>query len=638
MEPIKAVVAAIVESLAGEEKLSNDDDIKAEESAVVDGDEETKNVEVDMSFEFASMEASMHDSLGQAIALGDDEDVNEERTEDIKPDQAELNSVVIHATETASEERGDEKVKVEVIKVEPELIVEEPRKDGKHKRDEEDDSGDVDSTDVAAAKKVKPDTGEIVTLSTTATALPSLLEDPSHLLPSTLPLPTKPTVSTNLEGVPTGPRAGADLSAAPRETSRLRIYFASPIITAAPLPSLAKIDEVKSVSDAVLESSSSVEVSVVEVVEKPAAEEELISEAVVESAVAEDEDIDGVDVDGEPIVIVVEVPVQRDETVEEAIENDDDEVASALLARGVTPQPQVESDAVTLSLLSTPSLNTPREMPVHDSPDVAPASTNGGDSIHDGDVREVSVVPTETGAIPPPDPSADRISISYARNSRRIVLDAETIEKVAIFRAEGRIEVTVLIRPATIREGDELVQDDSRVCKGILVRSVLVPLFPFLSLIVLSRCQIEASDEELDDYVPIDRPALESAWRESDSSAEEVSPSDRLLPPIHHLLHHTQSSEGGLDVVSASRDSMTIVVHLDRLNPLSEPRWVKTGDVEGWVGQVGLANGMSSGWTGKITVTDPDPVRCYSFSFPSPMNSKTDASSRWIAADDSTCA
>ena len=53
---------------------------------------------------------------------------------------------------------------------------------------------------------------------------------------------------------------------------------------------------------------------------------------------------------------------------------------------------------------------------------------------------------------------------------------------------------------------------------------------------------------------------------------------------------------------------ITIAAYLDRMNPLTEARWVKTGDVEAWIAQLAVTNGTASKWKGKITVSDPDPV------------------------------
>lgn len=55
-------------------------------------------------------------------------------------------------------------------------------------------------------------------------------------------------------------------------------------------------------------------------------------------------------------------------------------------------------------------------------------------------------------------PSANRLSISYAAGSRRLVIDAGVVEKLKVFRGNGRIEVIVNIE----KDGDSAL-------KGILV-------------------------------------------------------------------------------------------------------------------------------------------------------------------------
>ena len=73
---------------------------------------------------------------------------------------------------------------------------------------------------------------------------------------------------------------------------------------------------------------------------------------------------------------------------------------------------------------------------------------------------------------------------------------------------------------------------------------------------------------------------------------------ESALPPLH-----------GTKVV-------TFHVFLDLENPLSMPRWVKTGDVDDWLQIMfgatmrsnAKGNGPPQGWEGKITVVDPDPV------------------------------
>jgi 20S proteasome subunit alpha 6 len=57
-----------------------------------------------------------------------------------------------------------------------------------------------------------------------------------------------------------------------------------------------------------------------------------------------------------------------------------------------------------------------------------------------------------------------------------------------------------------------------------------------------------------------------------------------------------------------------MIVHLDKDRPLSEPKWVKTGDVQEWLrsmfGRMFWVAGDAAedGWEKKIEVKDPDPV------------------------------
>ena len=121
----------------------------------------------------------------------------------------------------------------------------------------------------------------------------------------------------------------------------------------------------------------------------------------------------------------------------------------------------------------------------------------------------------------------------------------------------------------------------------------------------------------------MDRASLEDAWRQHERPNEDsVAPpavEEPLLPPLHHFLTHSSPNEASsLSIVpstSFTRPSFTIVAHLDRANPLTEARWVKTGEVENWILSLGIANGQDpkdpeqlSKWLGKISVVDPDQV------------------------------
>lgn len=75
-------------------------------------------------------------------------------------------------------------------------------------------------------------------------------------------------------------------------------------------------------------------------------------------------------------------------------------------------------------------------------------STYGGESSY-----QPVITPPKKGKTP----SANRLSISYAAGSRRLVVDAEVVEYLRVYRAEGRIEVHM-----------SLEKDDEEL-KGVLV-------------------------------------------------------------------------------------------------------------------------------------------------------------------------
>lgn len=53
-----------------------------------------------------------------------------------------------------------------------------------------------------------------------------------------------------------------------------------------------------------------------------------------------------------------------------------------------------------------------------------------------------------------------------------------------------------------------------------------------------------------------------------------------------------------------------LTAYLDRNKPLSEPKWVRTGDVEDLLLSVFAKNMEArSAWASKVEIVDPDPVR-----------------------------
>ncbi|KAI5475169.1 proteasome subunit alpha type 1 [Pseudohyphozyma bogoriensis] len=470
-------------------------------------------------------------------------------------------------------------------------------KKNKHGRDDEEEALVI--TDVTA-KKVKADTGEVVTLSSSVVDVPMDLSLPAK--PQTLAIPTGPAA----DRVVPPPAAG-------RENSRLRIYFSSPVSSSQYVVP-EKTARAPSVAASVKEEATSTPaLDVVKEVKKEDGEATSAagpSENGTTAEEAEDvdgEDVDGVAVDGEavdgeelsaqPVVEADSVPAS-DAPERDSDEDDSEAVSTALLSKSPAVEPVVlaeDDNAKKNDVDAAPSVTS-------ETSSYPPVPYPQGSSTA-GSERALSVAPVEP--LLPPEPAADRISISYARNTRRMVIDADVVEKVTIFRAEGRIEVSVRVLPATLGEGENAGLDVFRVCKGILV---------------------EALDPEADDYVVMDREALEDAWRGGDNYHDEERPAeedDTLLPPLHHLLDPNPpqpdpaallQGEGLAIAPGFNKSHITIVASLDRVNPLTEARWVKTGEVDAWILSLSISNGQDpkkkdgvSEWKGKIHVYDPDP-------------------------------
>ncbi|CDO74098.1 hypothetical protein BN946_scf185043.g148 [Trametes cinnabarina] len=148
-------------------------------------------------------------------------------------------------------------------------------------------------------------------------------------------------------------------------------------------------------------------------------------------------------------------------------------------------------------------------------------------------------------------PSANRLSISYAGATKRLVVDAEVVPKLKVFRAEGRLEVTL-----------SLQHDERGGLKGI----------------AMEGCS------EANTYVSLE-------------ISEQLEKDDPTVPPFSRAQVPSE---------------VHLLLYLDKEKPLSEPRWVKTGDVQEWLRSMfgrmfWVAGDAADGWEKRIEVVDPDP-------------------------------
>ena len=431
-----------------------------------------------------------------------------------------------------------------------------------------------------------------------------------------LALPAKPQVLQ----IPTGPKNPGKAQVKKeddkeaKENSRLRIYFSSPIDPPA-VDKVAKL--IKKEADKPVPAEGGVAEPPKEVDAAGEAAEAVLSAAVeAETAAAAEEDVDGEDIDGE------EVDVDGEPVDGEAVPDEGAAEAEAMLvpARTLPVEPAKKETETAEAVAKAPSGQDCGVM--QEQTGVVETAVQGETTASQPptvDASVIAAVQSETQAEPevkdevelsPSLPSADRISISYARNTRRIVVDAAVVSVVRIHRAEGKIEVVVHLESALLVDG--ATADPFRACKGVLVERL--------------------SNEGGDEWVPVGRDELKVEPQGDDDAAsppDKESQAEELLPPLYSLLANQVGcegeSDGGLKLDSFTTGQITITALLAKANPLTEARWVKTGEVDAWIVSLGISSGVSvkdvkkpegklSEWKGKISVVDPDAVSRQSLS------------------------
>ena len=164
--------------------------------------------------------------------------------------------------------------------------------------------------------------------------------------------------------------------------------------------------------------------------------------------------------------------------------------------------------------------------------------------------------------------SANRLAISYASASRRILIDAKIVETLRVFRKEHRIEVEF-----NVEDGD-----DTEI-KGIIVGA---RNYPSGFRILIYFIQVEVLSEATKKYTPL-------------QLASETYGSDPMFPPL---------------LTAKFPSKLSLVIHLDTEKPIPEAKWVKTGDIHEWVRSTfgRIFSDVGGGWEKKIVVQDPDPA------------------------------
>ncbi|OWZ63227.1 hypothetical protein AYX15_04748 [Cryptococcus neoformans] len=163
-------------------------------------------------------------------------------------------------------------------------------------------------------------------------------------------------------------------------------------------------------------------------------------------------------------------------------------------------------------------------------------------------------------------PSWNRLSILWEDSRRRMCFDVDVVDKVRIWRKEGKIEVELKM-PETSEQEEGT---EARLPKGVLM---------------------ELWNKNEDRFVPYSIPDA--------SSLNSPTESDPTVPPFHLLSPN----------LSLDKKPLTVTVYLNQKNPLSEPKWLRTNTADAWLFEsFESRKGVDAGWRGKLEVVDPDPA------------------------------
>ncbi|WWD07175.1 hypothetical protein V865_005272 [Kwoniella europaea PYCC6329] len=256
-------------------------------------------------------------------------------------------------------------------------------------------------------------------------------------------------------------------------------------------------------------------------------------------------------------------------------------------------------------------------------------STIAGDQQNSQSHSQIAASSTQRSV-----PSTNRLSILYEKSLRRICIDSDVVEKVKIWRKEGRIEVELKDLEFESKEAQEI-----RLPKGILVESY------------------DSNDQR---YITLNSTSISTFFGQPDYTVPTED--GQSIPPFHKVLSTTVNSpsegqgdssevakinaaqngqnddndiiagseqaqnvkhdESQTQPASSSSSKITLTVYLNRKNPLSEPKWCRNNSADNWLyeqfgsrrieqdeenGVKGLGFG-SAGWKGKLEVMDPDPA------------------------------
>jgi hypothetical protein len=186
--------------------------------------------------------------------------------------------------------------------------------------------------------------------------------------------------------------------------------------------------------------------------------------AVPEIAISTDVEVPATDAEAAPIATEPpkedELPIPSDDTAAEAAANEDSSTSAV-----AAPPASAEETAAAIAQSAENAASAYKSRTRRRS---SVSSTDSRDTVH-------AFQPEVT-------PSMNRLSILYEGSQRRMCFDAEVVEKIKVYREQGRIEVVFAplgakaeVEAETVADGEEVKQEGGLLPKGYLVSLITRP-------------------------------------------------------------------------------------------------------------------------------------------------------------------
>ncbi|KAG8945439.1 hypothetical protein FRC04_000814 [Tulasnella sp. 424] len=299
---------------------------------------------------------------------------------------------------------------------------------------------------------------------------------------------------------------------------------------------------------------------------------------------------------------------------------------------GINPE-MADSVSASESAASTSVAQGPENATSPSSPQHEVIGTDGmEETAHPLKEHEAAPAPAHqaSNASRAPLPSPNRISISYAGSARRLVIDADVIESVRIKRGEGRIDVVLLLDNSappqagstlsTIKEEDHegalpKVGGGSDTAHGESVKPATDVLDRPSAPLPIVKPEPQDAHLVSPDSLPLTADIASSSHEPSRAQIDALEDSSQTYKPVPHSSYGNDRTIPPFPKYLASAASkpikLRLLLYLDKEKPLSEPKWVKTGDIEDWLktmfGPLKTGPQTYASWSGKISIVDPDP-------------------------------